>query len=121
LVSALFSHDPIPGGNARAALNELKRRVKVKRAERTYVVEVDVTSRDPQKAVRIANAVTQAYLEEQTKVRADAARQVSQSLSARLKELKDSLRDSEEKVEAFKARNNIVNANGQLISEQQLA
>ena len=110
----------IPGGRTLAALNELKRRVTVKRDERTFVVEVDVTSRDPNKAVRIANAIAQAYLAEQTQVRSDAARQVSQSLSARLKELKDSVRDSDEKVEAFKARNNLLAANGQLVTDQQL-
>ncbi|HEX4411838.1 MAG TPA: exopolysaccharide transport family protein [Xanthobacteraceae bacterium] len=121
LLASFFGTTAIPGGAKLAALNELKRRVKVKRAERTFVVEVDVTSRDPEKAARLANAVAQAYLEEQTKVRADAARQVSQSLSSHLKELKDSVRDSEEKVEDFKARNNIVNVNGQLVSDQQLA
>ena len=52
----LLGRTAIPGGATLAALNELKRRVKVKRAERTFVVEVDVTSRDPKKAARIANA-----------------------------------------------------------------
>src|ERR1700675_3155957 len=88
LISALLGRDATLGGSTLAALNELKRRVQVKRAERTYVVEVDVTSQEPKKAVRIANAIAQAYLDEQTQVRADAARQVSQSLSSRLKELK---------------------------------
>ncbi|HXQ83172.1 MAG TPA: GumC family protein, partial [Xanthobacteraceae bacterium] len=120
LLSVLMGKDTIPGGSALAALNELKRRVAVKRAERTFVVEVNVTSRDPLKAVRLANAVAQAYLAEQTDVRAAAARQVSQSLSARLKELKDRVRDAEEKVEGYKARNNLVAANGQLVTEQQL-
>ena len=121
LLSTLIGHEAIPGGKTLAALNELKRRVKVKRADRTFVVEIDVTSRDPEKAVNIANAIAQSYLDEQTQVRADAARQVSQSLSARLKALKDSVRESEDKVEEFKARNNILNANGQLVTDQQLA
>jgi uncharacterized protein involved in exopolysaccharide biosynthesis/Mrp family chromosome partitioning ATPase len=120
-IGMLLGHDTIPGGRTLAALNELKRRVKVKRAERTYVVEVDVSSRDPQKAVSIANAVAQAYLDEQTQVRSDAAHQVSQSLSSRLKELKDRVRADEEKVEDFKADNNILNANGQSVTDQQLA
>jgi succinoglycan biosynthesis transport protein ExoP len=104
-----------------AALNELKRHVKVTRAERTYVVDVSVTSEDPAKAARIANAIAQAYLTEQTEVRADAARQVSQSLTARLKELQGRVRDAEERVEAYKAKNNIVGANGELVNEQQLS
>ncbi len=104
-----------------AALITLKRNLQVKRAERTYVVDVSVTSRDAQKSGRIANAIARAYLAEQTDVRSDAARQVSQSLSARLDELQNRVREAEERVEKFKARNNIVGASGQLVNEQQLS
>ena len=103
-----------------AALNALKRAVQVKRSERTYVVDVSVTSRDREKAARLANAIAQAYLAEQTDVRANAARQVSQSLSARLNELKNRVREAEDRVEAFKQRNNILGSSGQLVNEQQL-
>ena len=103
-----------------AALNALKRKVGVKRAERTYVVDVSVTTREAAKSARIANAIAQAYLQEQTDVRSDAARQISQSLSSRLTELKDRVRAAEDRVEAFKARNNILGASGQLVNEQQL-
>ena len=107
-------------GDAAAALNKLKRIVQVKRAERTYVVDVSVTAREPTKAARIANAVAQAYLAEQTEVRSDAARQVSQSLTARLNDLKDRVRHAEDRIEEYKARNNILGSSGQLVNEQQL-
>jgi polysaccharide biosynthesis transport protein len=108
-----------------AALTALKRSIQVKRAERTYVVDVSVTTHEPAKSAHIANAIAQAYLEEQTDVRSDAARQVSESLTGRLNALKDSVRDAENRVETFKARNNILSvlgssANGQLVNEQQL-
>ncbi len=105
---------------ATAALNKLKRIVQVKRAERTYVVDVSVTAREPAKAARLANAVAQAYLAEQTDVRSDAARQVSQSLTARLNELKERVRQAEDRIEEYKARNNILGSSGQLVNEQQL-
>jgi succinoglycan biosynthesis transport protein ExoP len=104
-----------------AALNELQKRVQVKRSERTYVVDVSVTSEDPAKAARIANAIAQTYLTEQTEVRSNAARQISQSLTARLKELQTRVRDAEQRVEAYKASHNIVGANGELVNEQQLS
>ena len=107
--------------NAITALNALKRDVQAKRAERTYVVDVSVTSRDPAKAARLANAVTRAYLAEQTYVRSEAARQVSQSLSSHLSELKERVHEAENRAENFKVNNNIFSAGGQLISEQQLA
>jgi len=103
-----------------AALNELEKRVQVKRSERTYVVDVSVTSEDPEKAARLANAIAQTYLTEQTEVRSNAARQISQSLMGRLKELQGRVRDAEQKVEAYKASHNIVGANGELVNEQQL-
>jgi len=103
-----------------AALNELEKHVQVKRSERTYVVDVSVTSEDPEKAARIANAIAQTYLTEQTEVRSNAARQISQSLTGRLNELQGRVRDAEQKVEAYKASHNIVGANGELVNEQQL-
>jgi succinoglycan biosynthesis transport protein ExoP len=103
------------------ALTELKRRVVVRRDERTYVVQVDVTTREPEKSARIANAIADAYLAEQTQIRSDAARQVSQSLTGRLKDLRDRVREAEEKVEDYRSSNNMVGANGVLVNEQQLS
>jgi uncharacterized protein involved in exopolysaccharide biosynthesis/Mrp family chromosome partitioning ATPase len=116
-----LGHNTSTPDSAFTALTALRRSLQVKRAERTYVVDVSVTSRYPEKAAHIANAIAQAYLTEQTEVRSDAARQISQSLSARLNELKDRVREAEERVEAFKARNNILGASGQLVNEQQLS
>lgn len=102
------------------ALGELQRRVRVRRAERTYVIDVAVTTESREKSARIANAVAQAYLAEQTAAKSEAARRASDSLSARLNELKDRVREAEERVEAFKSRNNLVGSVGQLVGEQQL-
>jgi polysaccharide biosynthesis transport protein len=93
-----------------AALYELQRRSYAKRAERTYVVDVGVTTEDPIKSTRLTNAIAQAYLDEQTTARSDAARQASETLAARLSELKDRVRQAEQRVEEFKARNNILGA-----------
>jgi polysaccharide biosynthesis transport protein len=123
-----LDHDPEFEAGAKSpdqapltALDNLRKHVDIKRPERTYVIEVSVTSEDPAKAARIANAIAQTFLAEQTEIRADAARQVSQALSSRLKELQDKLRASEDKVEAYKKANNIVGANGELVNEQQLS
>jgi succinoglycan biosynthesis transport protein ExoP len=110
-----------PADPTLAALSELHRRVRVKRAERTYVVDIAVTTKEREKSVRIANAVAQAYLEDQTMARGEAARRVSESLFARLSELKERVRQAENRAEEFKARNNIVGASGQLVNEQQLS
>jgi polysaccharide biosynthesis transport protein len=122
VLAALGRQQPLGANDPTlTALNALKKAIRVTRAERTYVVDVAVTSKDPAKAARLANAIAQSYLSEQTQVRADAARQVSQSLTSRLNELKERVHQAEERVEAFRASHNIVNANGQLVNEQQLS
>lgn len=122
MLAPLVAHKPLGATDpALTALNALKKAMRVTRAERTYVVDVAVSSKDPAEAARLANAIAQSYLAEQTQVRADAARQVSQSLTARLNELKERVHQAEERVEAFKASHNIVDANGQLVNEQQLS
>lgn len=122
MLATLDGHRPLGVSDPTlTALNALKKAMRATRAERTYVVDVAVSSRDPAKAASLANAVAQSYLNEQTQVRADAARQVSQSLTARLNELKERVHQAEERVEAFKASHNIVDANGQLVNEQQLS
>jgi uncharacterized protein involved in exopolysaccharide biosynthesis len=103
-----------------AALRQLQRGVTAKRSERTYVVELMVDTTDPEKSTRIANAIAQAYLDEQTAARADAARRASDSMSGRLSELREQVRQAEERVERYKQQHNIVNASGRLVDEQQL-
>ena len=52
--------------------------------------------------------------------RAETARRVTDSLSARLSELRERVRDAEEQVERYKREHNIVGASGRLVDEQQL-
>jgi succinoglycan biosynthesis transport protein ExoP len=115
-----FDHTAGPNDPTLRALTELQRRVRVRRAERTYVIDVTVTSEAREKSARVANAIAQAYLAEQTAARSETARRASNSLSARLNELKDRVREAEERVEVFKSRNNLVGSGGQLVGEQQL-
>jgi uncharacterized protein involved in exopolysaccharide biosynthesis/Mrp family chromosome partitioning ATPase len=103
------------------ALRSLEKHVGARRENHTYVVTVSATTRSAIKSVKIANAIVQAYLADQAAARGDAARRATDALSSRLDELKGRVRDSEEKVEAYKAQHDIIGANGQSIREQQLA
>jgi uncharacterized protein involved in exopolysaccharide biosynthesis len=104
-----------------AVLRALKRDVGAARSERTYVVDLTVETKDPEKSARIANAVARAYLDEQTAARTSAARRVSESLVARLAELKARVQKAEENVQRYKSDNDMVGAGGVLVQEQQLA
>jgi polysaccharide biosynthesis transport protein len=103
-----------------AALRVLQRDVTAKRTERTYVVDLVVETSKADKSARIANAIVQAYMAVQIEARAEAARRVTASLTARLNELRDRLRDSEEQVQRYRADHGIVDGAGARVDEQQL-
>jgi uncharacterized protein involved in exopolysaccharide biosynthesis len=114
-----------PAGRAEAdpqivALRALKRDVVAVRGERTYVVDLVVETEDADKSARIANAVARAYLDEQSAARTAAARRASDSLIARLSELKSRVQKAEENVQRYKSDNDMVGAGGMVVQEQQL-
>ena len=102
------------------ALRNLSKKVAGRREERTYVVDLSVTTAEPEKSVRLAKAVVDAYLASQAAARTATAQRATGELSSRLADLQAKVRDAEDRVEAFKAKNNIVNAGTTLISDQQL-
>lgn len=103
------------------ALDILQRRVSVRRAEKTYVIETRVTSRDPHKAARLADAIASAYIADQNEAARAVTRLATSELSSRLDELRENVRLAENKVQDFRIANGIIVAKGTLVSEQQLS
>lgn len=104
------------------ALAALDRTVAVRRGERTFVIDISATAREAEKAAQIANALAEAYLEDQAAIRADAAQRATAALTGRLEELRSRLRAAEDKAEKFKETHNIVGLGGnKSLSEEQLA
>lgn len=102
------------------ALRLLKTRVAVKRSDKAFVVDVYVTSEEREKSARLADALAQAYLADQSEAHAHAARRASQSLGARLDDLRAKVKSAEDAVVAYKQAHNIIGASGVLVTEQQL-
>lgn len=103
------------------ALRSLDKRVWARRAERTYVVDLGVGTESRQKSVRIANAIVDAFLDEQAHAQSESARQATKMLTARLDDLRKRALQTEERVEQFKRKNNILSASGELVVEQQVS
>jgi uncharacterized protein involved in exopolysaccharide biosynthesis len=103
-----------------SAIRALASRISVKRPERTYVIDLSVSSRDAAKAARIANATTQAFIEAQSAMRADAARRATDSLAGRLQSLRARVAEAERKAEEYKEQNGLVGAQAGELTEQQL-
>lgn len=94
----------------RTTVERLKGVVGVVREGQAYVLSVSLSSADPEKAARLANAVADAYVVDKLDARYEAAKRASTWLSDRLVELRRQLRESEEAVARFRAQNNLAQA-----------
>ncbi|MGE0846287.1 MAG: GumC family protein [Flavobacteriaceae bacterium] len=114
----------LPGGGdisrERLALRALDEAVFAGRSEMTYVIDVTVTTQDPEKSAKLANMIAEVYLERVRDARAEIVRRSSTALEARLQELRDRVTASERRVEDYRKANDISSANGQLVVGQQL-
>ncbi len=124
LLQALGMREDKPsraGGDQQAAIEALDRRITVRRADRTFIVDVLVTAATAEKSAVIANALVDAFLAEEAAARADAARRASDALSSRLGELRERLRVAEDRVQIYKQQKNIIGTRDVLSSDQQLS
>ncbi len=103
------------------ALRQLKKRLGVRRSDKAFVVDVFVSSDDKAKSVRIADAIAQAYLEDQTEARAGASGRASVALGGRLDALRSRVQQAEDRVVQYKEQHKILAAGGVLVNEQQLS
>lgn len=124
LLARLFSFGSDPksreADEMAAALDVLRRHITVKRTDRTFIVDIEATSRDAAKSALLANAVADAYLVESRESQAAAARRATVDLSGRLKELQGRLRTAENNLAVYKAQNNFVGSQDTQVSDQQL-
>ncbi len=111
---------PTPESADLRALRLLKRRLTVKRADKVFVIDVAVSAETSEKAARIAEAIAEAYLVDQTQARAAVASTASDELKAKLADLRTQVRDAENAVEQYKRTHDIVGSSGRLVREQQL-
>jgi polysaccharide biosynthesis transport protein len=105
----------------RQAVRALQSRLSVRRVGLTYVIEIGFRSTNPDRAAEIANAVADAYIDDQLESKFQAARRAGVWLQDRLRELREQASAAERAVVAYKNRNNMVDAGGRTINEQQLA
>jgi succinoglycan biosynthesis transport protein ExoP len=103
---------------ADVAARHLLARVKLTRT--LNVVDIDFTSLTPERAAEVANALAESYIEEQLKTKQQAAEQAGAWLKEQIKELREQSLRADEAVANFKAKNNIVSADGRLMGDQEI-
>jgi polysaccharide biosynthesis transport protein len=114
----------IPPDVARS-IGALKGAVSVKGGSQdqlSYLLSISVTSKDPERAARLANAVADAFVVDKLDARFEAAKRASAWLSDRLVELRGQLRASEEAVAHFRDEHGLIQSTGNTtLNQQQLS
>ena len=85
------------------------------------VIEIDFQSTDPDRAAQIANAVADGFIVDQMEAKYQAIRGATAWLQDRLNELQGQAAAAERAVVDYKTKNNIVDTDGHLINEQEVA
>ncbi|MBI1203479.1 MAG: polysaccharide biosynthesis tyrosine autokinase [Rhodopseudomonas sp.] len=123
-VTSLFSgpeHSASEFELTRRALARFEKQRDIKRVGLTYVMDIEFTSVNAEKAARIANAIADAYIVDQLEAKYQSTKRASIWLQDRIKELRTQATAAQRAVVAFKQKNNIVDTGGRLMTEQQLA
>lgn len=113
--------------DARARLDDSVKRLRdnldVQRVGRSNVLALSVSSAEPAKAARLANAVAATFVADQNEARYQGAKTASAWLTERLDALRDRLRGSEQALAAFRVAHGLDSASSEgrvTLSEQQL-
>ena len=94
----------------------------VNRVGNSYAIEIGFDWKSADRAAQVANAVADAYIDQQLTSQYSATRQASDWLESRIRELRDQSLAAQRAVVEYKTKNNIVEtATGQLVSDQHLA
>ncbi|QYC08978.1 GumC family protein [Brevundimonas nasdae] len=97
------------------------KRLSIRRAGLTYVMNVGFASEDPAKAARIANTFADRYLLEQLEAKFDATRQANVWLNDRLGELRVEVQQADAAVAQYRAANNLLSSQGATLTEQEIS
>ena len=116
----IASDDDIASGQTDPTrlLEKFRNRLEISRRGLTYVIAISFTSNRPERAAYYANAIADAFVANQGRVRSDATDEAADWLKNRLKTLSERLRASEDAVAAFRLEHKIVNAGKESTTQQ---
>jgi capsular exopolysaccharide synthesis family protein len=103
----------------REAARKIAAALVVQRRAMSFVIDVSVSTRSPQEAARIANAIVDAYLRTSDDVRIASTERASTWLGQRLAELRTDVQTKESAAEAFRAQAGLLTAEGRSLNEAQ--
>lgn len=95
-----------------ALLEEFKSRLTVTPVRGTQLVDISFQSSDPKLAASVANAVGQVYIDSQMRAKMGITQQASSWLNTRLSQLRIQLDKSEERLQAYREAQKLVDIEG---------
>ena len=122
LRSLLSRGDAAAAGDRRRALavRNLAESLSVERGGKTFVIVVAAKTEDAEKSALIANTMTEVFLQTYGELQSGTAGRAADELNARLDELRIGVEAAERKVESFKAQNDLIDAQGRLITDDEI-
>jgi uncharacterized protein involved in exopolysaccharide biosynthesis len=117
---------PPPGfaalcGQGARLLDALRAALSVRRAERSFLVDVTATAATPEFAARLAADHVAAYVAEDSAARAANAARLGAALDARIAGLKQELSESETRAQAYRSEESLTRIGDKLVVELKLA
>ncbi len=112
--------NPDFGGSRDEAIRHLAELIEVDRADETYVLDVNVTTKSPTLSASLAGALSDAYVASIVDAKADSVRQATALLGRQIDDLRTKSRDAELALQAYKSENNLVAASGRMVDEERL-
>jgi succinoglycan biosynthesis transport protein ExoP len=104
------------------AITVFSKRLTVKRVGTTFAIAIQFEASKADRAAQLANAVADAYINQQVESKYQAMRNASEWLESRIREMQGQTSAAQSAVVEYKARNNIIDTgSGRLIDEQRLA
>ncbi len=116
-----FGDETAKGETRLRTLKNFRKELKVDRDPKSFVINIAVTSEDPEKAARLSRLVASTFMDEMGRVQSGTARKASAALSGRLSELRQTVADAERAVEDYKAKNQLVGVGGQLVDDNYIS
>jgi len=115
------SRAPDPRVVREKVIDDLLDGLDVARAGDTYMIDVSYSATDPATSAMLANSFAREYINDQISARYNLTEQASQWLSGRLAALRKQADEADAAVQAYKAANNLVAAQGSTIAEQEVS
>jgi uncharacterized protein involved in exopolysaccharide biosynthesis len=105
-----------------AVVDAFLENVSAQTVELSRVIQVEFTSTDPGKAALIANALADAYINQQLQAQYDAIRRTMSWLTDRVDALRKEVKNADQAVEKFRTESGLLQgARGERLSDQQIS